>query len=157
MWNLDPKTIIIRDGRLQNRWIVCLQLWLLRSHGATGATHIWNGKHELCLAEWRWGSLYPVDSQNTWKQMKVKSFNPKTGENKKQPIYVNGDGKFWFWWFNSSSSLVSLYPFWLWQTDKNKIKGLGSILSSILRGVWFQVNWMKYFLSTNKLQRQVVN
>ena len=23
MWKLDPKTIIIRDGRLQNRWIVC--------------------------------------------------------------------------------------------------------------------------------------
>ena len=81
--------------------------------------------------------------ENKWK---LSLLILKLEKTKNKPIYVNGDGKFWFWWFNSSSSLVSLYPFWLWQTDKNKIKGLGSILSSILRGVWFQVNWMKYFL-----------
>ena len=156
MWNLDPKTIIIRDGRLQNRWIVCssgyyevTELLELLTSEMVNTSSAWPSGGEGVYTQWTHKTR-----ENKWK---LSLLILKLEKTKNKPIYVNGDGKFWFWWFNSSSSLVSLYPFWLWQTDKNKIKGLGSILSSILRGVWFQVNWMKYFLSTNKLQRQVVN
>ena len=132
-----------------NRWIVfsstfyeVTELLELLTSEMVNMSSAWPSGGEGVYTQWTHKTR-----ENKWK---LSLLILKLEKTKNKPIYVNGDGKFWFWWFNSSSSLVSLYPFWLWQTDKNKIKGLGSILSSILRGVWFQVNWMKYFLWLHK-------